>query len=431
MNNDTPSARLEYRRNFAALLADSVFCTLALLLLNVGSVLPAFARQLTSSPPAVGLVGTVFRAGLLLPQIVVARLIGPKPRKKPTMMVGMSGRILVWVLVLALGGGLADSPQVMFVLFLICLGLLTAGEGIVSVARFDILARAVPLQRRGRLLGAAQFIGGLAGIGIGGLVAFVLGNWPFPRNYMMLFALAGSVYALSSLALLTVREPPLEEADLTPDSPHDSGRGSWIRHALQDRAFRRLLSCRVMIGMMELAAGFYVIHAADALQLPERIIGAFVLAQTIGGAGAAILLGWVCEQHGPRHVIRIAAAIAPLAPLFALMAHVTGSRALAWAYPFVYVVIGLMNSSWMLGFFNYIVEIAPDRMRPFYLGLGNTILGIMTILPVIGGWILQASSYTVLFAMTALLLCIGFVLALRLTPAQRDAGIDAADQSIH
>ena len=71
----------------------------------------------------------------------------------------------------------------------------------------------------------------------------------------------------------------------------------------------------------------------------------------------------------------------------------------------------------MLGFYNYLLEIAPDDLRPSYIGLGNTIMGILTLAPTVGGWLLEATSYTVLFGITALLVFLGFLMALRLEPA--------------
>ena len=73
----------------------------------------------------------------------------------------------------------------------------------------------------------------------------------------------------------------------------------------------------------------------------------------------------------------------------------------------------------MLGFYNYMMEIAPDDMRPSYIGLGNTIMGILTLAPTVGGWVLESTSYTVLFAITAVSVFAGFLLALRLGPAEQ------------
>jgi MFS family permease len=88
--------------------------------------------------------------------------------------------------------------------------------------------------------------------------------------------------------------------------------------------------------------------------------------------------------------------------------------------------LGVVNSSWMLGFFNYLLEIAPEHMRPAYVGLGNTIMGVLTLTPMLGGWLLEATSYTVLFGLTTVIAAGGFLLSLGLKPTQPATSVKAS-----
>ena len=416
MSKDSGTLPPHYRWNFGAFLVDYACFGVALTFISLTSVLPAFVGQLTDSAPLIGLVDTVFRGGWLLPQLAVARLINDKPRKKPYMVAGLGGRILLWVIALALWAGLARHPTAMLILFFTCFGLFASSDGVVSVAWFDIMARAIPLKRRGRLMGMGQFIGGLAGIGIGALVGIILDRRPFPDSYAILFTLAGAALVPSVIALVSIREPPPEGASL---EANGQTKGSWLRLLVTDPAFRHLMICRMLIGMMGLATSFYVVHAANVLRLPQSIIGQFVVAQTVAGVVASAVLSLVNERWGPRYVIRTASAAAVIGPLFALAAHLAGGGWLVQAYPFVYVALGVVNSAWMLGFFNYLLEIAPEGMRPAYIGLGNTIMGVLTLVPMAGGWLLEVTSYTTLFSVTAAIMAIGFLFTLGLKPSQQ------------
>ena len=402
--------------NFCAFLIDYVCFGLALTFFSPSSVLPAFVGQLTGSTLVIGLVGTVFNGAWLLPQLAAARLINDKIRKKPYMLVGLGGRALWWVIALALWVGLARSPTAMLLLFFVCLGLFAASDGFSSVAWFDILARAVPMKQRNRLMGVGQVITGLAGIGVGTLIGLILTRRPFPADYALIFTLTGIVLVPSVAALVLVREPPQEK---TNSQANSRVKGGWLSLLVADPAFRRLMVCRVLIGMMGLATSFYVVHAADVLHLPQSVIGEFVIAQTLAGVIASVVMGLVGERWGSRYVIRIGSAAAVVGPLFALAANLAGSGWLVQAYPFVYVMLGVVNSAWMMGFFNYLLEIAPEGMRPVYVGLGNTIMGIPTLAPMIGGWLLGATSYTVLFGVTAVIVAVGFLFTLGLKPPRR------------
>ena len=407
-----------YRWNFVAFVVDYACFGVALTFVSPSSVLPAFVRQLTDSAPVIGLVGTIFRGGWLLPQLAAARLINDKPRKKPYMIAGMGGRVLFWVVALSLWAGLARYPTAMLVLFFACFGLFAASDGVGSVAWFDIMARAIPLKRRGRLIGVGQVISGLVGVGVGALVGLILSSprFHFPTNYALLFALAGVSFIPSAVALTLVREPPPQDAGPEADGRVQRG---WLKFLVSDAAFRRLMVCRILVGMLDLAVPFYVGHAADVLRLPEGLVGGFVVAQTLAGVIASAVLGPISERWGPRYVARIGSAAAVAGPLFALAAHLAGGGWLVRAYPFVYVSLGIVNNVWMLGFINYLLEIAPEGKRPAYVGLGNTIMGVLTVVPMMGGWLLEATSYPTLFGVTAAIVAVGFLFTLGLKPPQR------------
>jgi hypothetical protein len=410
-----------YRWNFSALLVDYVCFGVAFSFINPNSVLPAFIGQLTDSAPVIGLVGTIFRGGWLLPQLAAAHLIKDKPRRKPYVLAGASGRIAFWVMALALWAGLARYPSAVLILFFACLGLWAAADGVASVAWFDIFARAIPLKRRGRLVGVGQVISGLAGIGVGTAIGLILNRRSFPDDYALLFALAGAVLVPSIAALALVREPLATDVSAQASGQVKHG---WLKLPATDPDFRRLMLCRTLIGMLDLATPFYVGHAEEALHLPVSIVGGFVIAQALAGVFASTGLSLVFERWGSRYVVRIGSAAAAMGPLFALAAHLAGGGWLARAYPFVYVALGVVNSAWMMGFFNYLLEIAPDGMYPAYVGLGNTIMGALTLVPMAGGWLLEATSYTTLFGVTAALVAAGFLLALGLRSPQRAAPVE-------
>jgi MFS family permease len=177
------------------------------------------------------------------------------------------------------------------------------------------------------------------------------------------------------------------------------------------------MASRVLVGMVSLATPFYVVHATDVLNLPEAVVGSFVAAQQLAGVASGALLGPISDRWGPGTTIRIGSAITIAGPLLALVAHTAASALLIQAYPLVYVALGIYGSSSMLGFYNYLLEIGPDDMRPSYIGLGNTIMGVLTLAPTVGGWLLEATSYTVLFGITTVLVFLGFLMALRLERA--------------
>jgi MFS family permease len=111
--------------------------------------------------------------------------------------------------------------------------------------------------------------------------------------------------------------------------------------------------------------------------------------------------------------------------LIAFVLHAVGHHqpALATAgYLILFVLIGAIDASFLIGFLAYVLDIAPPGERTAYTGLANTIGGLVVIAPTIGGIILQLTSYPVLFVCAAMGGVLSFLATLRLPTVQVDVG---------
>lgn len=388
---------------------------------SITTVVPALVSKFTDSAFLIGSVGALFRLGWMLPQMAVARVVQDKPLKKPYLFPGVIGRALSLLLVpAAILLGAARNPGAMLLVIFFYLALFSASDSIVAVPWYDILARAIPPERRGRLFGWSQAVGQLAGIGVGFAVGAILGSprFPFPNDYALLFGLGFISLLPSAISLTSLKEPPPEP---TPVEETSRPGGGAVQMVLRDPTLRRLILCRMLVAFSAMASGFYVVHAADVGRLPEQVIGQFVVAQTIGGLLGSLAFGRLSERRGPLWVIRVGSAAAAIGPVFALVADAGPGS--AWAYIAAFFVLGMLDSVWMQGFANYIIEIAPGPKRPVYVGTANTILSLSTLAPILGGWLIETTSYTVLFGLTTAVLIAGFVVSLTMRSAYGPARV--------
>jgi MFS family permease len=113
-------------------------------------------------------------------------------------------------------------------------------------------------------------------------------------------------------------------------------------------------------------------------------------------------------------VIRLGILLTSLAPAFAFLVHLSGSPWLGQLYPLVFVALGISQGTYIIGFSNYVIEVAPEPLRPAYIGLGNSVSGLSSIWPLVGGWLLTTASYSLLFGLTAALTLLAFAFSLRL-----------------
>jgi MFS family permease len=439
----SPAGKPHYWRNFAALVGDYVGFSMGMAFVSATTVLPAFMGRLTENKALVGLVSTVADGAWLLPQVIFANLLVNKRHKKRYVTAaGLIGRPLFLLYGLGLGLGLARDPTLALALLMVAVFFFTGSDSFASVAWFDVLAKTIPEERRGRLVGISQVIYGLLAIGQGALITVMLEQEipPYPLNYALFFGLSGALLLLSLLSWQLLVEP---------DEAVERERASWrdyvpqlLRLLRQDRVLARLIVVRLLSGFDLMAFNFYVLFATEYLQLPEYTVGIFLAVQTIGGILASAGLGLLSERAGSHRVVQVATAVSVTAPLVALGLALGTPAPLAGlgqggaeaglatlvTCAWTFLAMGVVGSSFMLGFMNYVLELAPAGQRPTYTGLFNTIGGALVLLPLLGGWLVDLTNWWVLFAFTASMLAVAHVLSWRLPSARRSAGAPAGTE---
>ena len=413
------------RRNIAAFMADFGGFGGGFALIHPTTVLPVLARQLTSSAPLVGLLTTIWAGSWLLPQLPAGRWLSGQPRKKPTLVVAtaMGRPILLAVSALLILARPTDSTTILIGLFLGVV-IFRATDAVASVSWFDIFGKAIPINRRGRVISTGQILGGLLALGAAATVRWALSSSgpQFPHNFALLFALAFGGMVVSWIGLITLIEPP---EPVENRASQQMNALAHARHVVQhDRAFRLATAVRLLTGSASMALPFYVVHATRELGLPNSFVGLVVAAQNIIAIVASFGLGMISERMGSARVIHISALASTITPLLALLLHALdalGSHVtlIGLGYLLAFAAISIVDNSFLLGHLNYVIEIAPSGERPAYVGLTNTISGVLVVLPLAGGALLQVTSYPVLFGMAATGAALGVLLSTRL-PAPRE-----------
>lgn len=385
-----------------------------LTVVNPATVLPALVRALTPSAPLIGVVEAIRTGAWLLPQLFVGWMLSGTTITKRHLLVPYCASRLSLALVapllllaaparpaLALGGLFA-----FFTLFFVF-------DAFGSLPWFDLFTSSLLPVDRARLIGTAQALSGIGGIGVGLLVARVLAapSLNFPTPYALLFAASGAFMAMEIAAISFLHVPPdIHERRRIPLRSFVPWVGSLLA---RDRNYRMLIIVRLLVSASGIAVPFYIIFSLDVLRLGPSSVGVFTAAQVIGGIASAPLMAWLSEKRGTTSVIRLVACMALFLPLVGLalfpLRTALGQAPLLAVSSVIFFLMGGVNNGNVAGFTNYLLDYAPGAQRPVYIGLANTLNGIVLAAPVVGGWILAASSYRVLFAVTAVMSIAGLV----------------------
>jgi len=95
----------------------------------------------------------------------------------------------------------------------------------------------------------------------------------------------------------------------------------------------------------------------------------------------------------------------------AAFAFSVGLHTLAVALMFLpFIFSGVYGAAGWIGYINYLIEIVPVELRPTYTGLMNTAMAVTSLLPVVGGLLVQVLGYQVTFAVTLATTAAGLLL---------------------
>ncbi len=388
---------MKYSKTFYLGVINGILFNMSAALAGGTTVLPTFISNITSSKVLIGLSGTMAMAGWYLPQLVVANYIETVRRKRPVYVwSGIIRIITIWTLalsVLLLGATWAGG---FVILFFILYSIYVIAGGVAGIPFMDVVAKEIKAENRGSFFGARLFFGGIGAALMGLYVNHVLASRPFPESYAVLFITASALITLAILSFCFADERDALVPDERMSFKQFLRRGPSL---LKDvKSYRMFLAWRALLGVWMMALPFYIIYSSERLGLPEESVGIFLSIQMVGMIISNLLWGRLSDRIGNKIVLNLTAAVSTAAPIIALLATVTPALRGLVGFGAVFFFVGFAMSGLRLGHSNYMLDLAPEKERPMYLGFMNTFVAPVLLLSAIGGVVVELTSYETLFA---------------------------------
>lgn len=406
--------KLNYKRNFVVNALDSGFHGLSMSFVSSTTILPLYVSYLTKNSLLVGLVAAIAGSFYLFPQLFVANFIEGLSRKKPIVVqVGFFLERLPFLCIAVTCFLFARSQPIWalisFFLIYIWFGL---GEGVVSIAWREMLAKLFPTEIRGRFFGVSNFFEALLSVIGSSAAAFILGALVYPDNFTVLFALAFGGLCLAWIFLTLIREPAkVPIRSIVSQTTYFS---NLPRVIINDRNFRNFLLSRIVSTMGRMGIGFVAVYTVFRWSVSAEVIGQFTITLLASQMFSFLLLGFLADKYGHKLSILFGLGTVLLAMLIAALV-----SAPIWLY-LVFALIGINTAAEALSAQVIVYEFAPEENRPTYIGLSNTIIGCFGIVsPLIGGVIADTWGYMVLFSLASLLLFLALALTIILVREPR------------
>lgn len=382
------------------------------------TVLPLFVSLLTSSKILIGSVVTIRTFGWFMPQIFVASFTEHWQKRKPIYILGAvlrgSSFFLLFILIYFWG---RKMSSLLLISFFILYGTACLGGGLGGLPFLDIIGKVITPTHRGRFFSLRLFFGGILAVGGGLVVRYVLADpirFPFPHNYALLFFLTFLGTSSGMVLFMFIREPT--------GLPIVKKRSSLLVYLKridtilrEDRNYNRFLRAIVFLNCGVMTLPFYAIYGREVLHFPSEMIGVFVVAQMVGAIISALFWGYLSDRYGNKIVVILSGLMGvsvPFLVMLTMLLHKTISLEVfpqlpLIIYTIIFVLVGMNLNGLFIGQNNLLLEIAPAGERATYIGVVNAAVGLVALLSLLGGYIIEWTSYTVAFLLSLTLMLIG------------------------
>ena len=387
-----------YRWNFLVNSLDGASFWFGMSFISATIILPLYVSHFTSSPLVIGLISFLSTSGYLVPQLFTSNAVERAPMKKffPVTIGFFLERIPIFLLAPAAYFLATSQPHLALIAFLVLYAWHTIGAGMIVVGWQDMIAKIIPVEKRGRFFGITNFLGNGAGV-LGALaVPFILDRYTFPLGYVISFALAAVLIFLSWVFLSLTREPAVQSSK-PPVSQLDYLR-SLPEVLRQDRNFRMYLLSQIVFYLSGMAIGFLAVYAVQTWHMSDATAGGFTVALQIGLALGNLFFGFLADRKGHKLSLEICLTLSILSLILAISAPNPW-----WFFP-VFFLRGAVNGGTFVSGISIVYEFANAENRATYIGLANTLPGVAgAIAPLLGGLLAGAVSYRAMFILAVII----------------------------
>lgn len=413
------------RRNVLALAGDFVFFSLGFAFYDPLVIIPAFVEEFTGSELLIGILAAVRILMITLPQVWAASFLISQPKKKPLLMgATFGGRVPILFLIIATLLWTERHTWLTMTFLTISVAFFYTSEGMNGVSWPALVGKVIPEKIRGRFFGFGQLASSLTAGGAGYVVSRVLDKEgaSSPERWALLFSLGFVSLMLSFISMFFIHE---EAEDKTPARTDvRQGLRMMVQYFREDKGLRRLIITQIVLSTAGAAFPFFIVRARETFPTNDAIIGAFLTTQSVGGAVAALINGFLIDRVGSWAAIRVG-GVAQIGALLAVIA--AGILRIPIVFYYVaFFLLGFVVSSTWWSFSAYLLDIADDEQRPIYLATSGVLNSLTVANPIIVGGLFTALPPNPVFAILTAVGAAGAALTWTLRKGKRIAKNESA-----
>ncbi|NLF31059.1 MAG: MFS transporter [Planctomycetes bacterium] len=374
----TPADR---RRAAGALMVDGV-CSSAMVTLQGGPFLAAFAIALGASNYEVGLLATIGFASQLM-QLLGLLLVQRMPVRRAIIVLTAGASRLLWVLILLIPVLFADRGTTFLMQWLF----VAAALGAMGVPAWNSLIRdVVPARIMGRLFSRRLVLWMISALVLTGAGGYFVDGWTLwlPDHalyaYSILFA-AGLAFGLVGLAAIArLPEPRLE--------PARASLADLLKGPVADRRFRNLLHYIAFWNFaVNMAGPFFIVYLLQRIGLALGTVTMLVVISQITNTLFLRIWGKLADRYSNRSVLAISSPLFLLAIVGWTFTTLPEKHLLTMPLLVaIHVLSGMSLAGVSLASWNIAIKLSPPGQTHAYMavyGIAGAVGG--AVAPMLGG----------------------------------------------
>jgi MFS family permease len=426
MEGLVPEAALHATYNFRRGVWNGVIFSLMDALFAPAIVLAWFVSRLGGPNILVGFMSAVLVGGAFLPQMVVAsRIQGSSHVMSWYQRAGVL-RFLSVALIAVSTVLLAGQPTLLLVVFLVLFTLYSFLGGISTLPWYEMVGKVISPRRRGSFFGLRSFWGGVLSLAAAAPIAAIMSEqlWglTFPFNFAFIFAIGAIVVALGVYFWSSVREPAA-----TDTAPRVS-LGALFKRGIavyrSDADYRSFIVARFLLAFAALADPFYVVFAKTNLGAPPATVGLYLGALSMASLVSNFFWNPLADRASNRMLMTLTVFAVALVPgtafIISMFAPMVEDAALFTIFTITFILSGFAVGAARVVNNNMMLTIAPPAERATYVGFLNTVLGFTICVPLIGGVLVDAVGFEMLFLLSLAFAALALIASQRMSRKRPD-----------
>ncbi len=401
------SACREAPGNFFLNAGNGALTKLAEQIASPGLVLPWLLSAMGPPSSLSGFLVPLNRSGSLVPQLLVSSRIRKYQRRKYFWVASGYVQALALLLMIPLTlfvGGLWGGIGI-----LVLLAVFSVASGVASVSFKDVMAKTIPKGRRGTLLSIRATVGGALALAAGAWLTLTAGDDEPIQFYAGLLAFAAGLWFAATTLFAFIRE----EAGATDGGRNaiEEARNGW-RILSEQHGFRNFVIARSLLLGVPLVVPFYSLFARE-LGAGLGGLGLFVMANSLAMVLSSYFWGRIADRSSNK-AMGWGGLIGAAAALIALAVGWLDLDYTSWWLATIIFITGFAQAGTRLGRKTYLVDAAPEKERPLYVAVSNTLVGIIFLGSSLIGLLAALIGVPGVIAAFTLMMLVGSVMAFRL-----------------